>query len=195
MSAVCLTSLPQGAGRQEEHYAGWALLRRELLELGLTTPSETVEELMARARKCGRGKPYLPGGPEFSISHSRGVIGCAVGGGPVGLDIERVRAFTPGMIKKICTPGELLLTGEDDSLLTQLWTCKESYMKLTGLGFAQGLHETEFCALGDRPRLSGREVVRFFSTLLERSGDAFWLTLCGEQETELRIKWIDSGSL
>lgn len=192
---VYLTALPAGEGHSREHYAGWALLRYGLGERGLGDPSESVEELMARAQRGPRGKPYLPGGPEFSISHSRGLIGCAVDGGPVGLDIERVRRFTPGMRGKICTQGELLLTGGDDSLLTQLWTCKESYMKLTGLGFAQGLHETEFSALGERPRLSGREEARFSSVLLERRGEAFWLTLCRAGGAELRIKWIDYAGL
>lgn len=187
---VYLTALPAGESRSREHYAGWALLR-----YGLGDPSESVDELMARAQRGSRGKPYLPGGPEFSISHSRGVAGCAVDSGPVGLDIERVREFTPGMRGKICTQGELLLTGGDDFLLTQLWTCKESYMKLTGLGFAQGLHETEFSALGDRPRLSGREEARFSSALLERRGESFWLTLCLAGETELQIKWIDYAGL
>lgn len=192
---VYLTVLPAGKSRSREHYAGWALLRYELGELGLINPSESVDELMARAQIGSRGKPYLPGGPEFSISHSRGVAGCAVDSGPVGLDIERVREFTPGMRGKICTQGELLLTGGDDFLLTQLWTCKESYMKLTGLGFAQGLHETEFSALGDRPRLSGREEARFSSALLERRGESFWLTLCLAGEAELQIKWIDYAGL
>lgn len=193
---VYLTALPAGESRSREHYAGWALLRYGLGELGLGDPSESVDELMARAQRGGRGKPYLPGGPEFSISHSRGVAGCAVDSGPVGLDIERVREFTPGMRGKICTQGELLLTGGDNSLLTQLWTCKESYMKLTGLGFAQGLHETEFSALGDRPRLSsGREEARFFSVLIERRGESFWLTICLAGEAELQIKWIDYAGL
>ena len=192
---VNLTALPSGEGRSREHYAGWALLQHGLGELGLGDPSESVEELMARAQKGEHGKPYLPGGPEFSISHSRGLAGCAVDSGPVGLDIERVRKFTPGMREKICTERELFLTGGDDSLLTQLWTCKESYMKLTGLGFAQGLRETEFCALGDRPKLMGREEAQFSSVLIELRGEAFWLTLCRAGGAELQIKWIDHDSL
>ncbi len=132
---VYITSLPPGEPRRREHYAGWALLRYGLVKLGFCGPGETVEEIMDRALKGAHGKPYLPGGPHFSIAHSRGLIACAIEGVPAGLDIERVREFSPAMREKICTPGELSLTGGDSRLLTQLWTCKESHMKLTGRGF------------------------------------------------------------
>lgn len=95
---VYITSLPPGEPRRREHYAGWALLRYGLVKLGFCGPGETVEEIMDRALKGAHGKPYLPGGPHFSIAHSRGLIACAIEDVPAGLDIERVREFSPGKI-------------------------------------------------------------------------------------------------
>lgn len=154
-----------------------------------------VDELLARSQKGEHGKPYLPGGPEFSISHSHGLAACAIEAVPVGLDIERVREFTAGMIKKICTEKELLLTGGDSRLLTQLWTCKESHMKLTGRGFSQGLQETEFSALGERPRMAVDRGECCYSARLEHAGQEFWLTLCSCGPAGFQPEWTDYNIL
>ena len=153
---------------------------------------------MSQAQRGPEGKPFFPGSDcLFSITHSRGIAGCAVGCVPVGLDIERVREFSPGMVEKICTQREILLTdGEErDTLLTQLWTCKESHMKLTGLGFSQGLHETEFCALGAEPRLTGKSRAFFHSASFEHGGKVFWLTLCSAEQADFQIDWVEYAGL
>lgn len=41
------------------------------------------------------GKPYVPGGPQVSISHSGALAACAVGPRPIGMDLERSRAVSP----------------------------------------------------------------------------------------------------
>lgn len=192
---IYLTAMPEGEGPGREHHAGWALLRLGLIELGFPGAGEDAQGLMGRALKGEHGKPYLPGGPEFSISHSRGLIGCAVGPAPMGLDIERVREFTPGMKERICTEGELLLTGGGNSLLTQLWTCKESYMKLTGLGFSQGIRETELRSLGERPEMAGESGARFYSRGIKHAGHEFWLTLCSMEPPDFGIQWTDYRKL
>lgn len=191
---VYIAALPKGAARRLEHRAGWALLRSGLIRQGFCGREETVEGLMARAQKGEHGKPCLPGGPQFSISHSRGLIACAIEREPVGLDIERVREFSPGMIERICTPGEQLLTGGDRGLLTQLWTCKESYMKLTGRGLSQGLHAAEFIRLGERPEMAGNSA-RFYSTAIEHAGQEFRLTLCSYVPGDFRTEWTDYSDL
>ncbi len=192
---VYITAMPPGEDKRREHYAGWALLRLGLMELGRCDPAETVEDVMGLAQKGGHGKPYFPSGPQFSISHSRGLIACAIETEPVGLDIERVREFTPGMIKKICTERELMLTGGDNRLLTKLWTCKESHMKLTGLGFSQGLRETEFLTLGGSPEMAGEGEHSFCCTQLIHAGQEFWLTLCTARPEDFQLMWTDYNIL
>ncbi len=192
---VYITAMPPEESLRREHYAGWALLRLGLMELDLCEASVSADALMDRALKGEHGKPYFKGGPEFSISHSRGLIACAVYSVPVGLDLERVREFSPGLRGKICTAGELGLTGGDNSLLTQLWTCKESHMKLTGRGFSQGLLETEFSSLGECPELSGDRECCFYSMHITHAGQEFWLTLCSRRPIDFQIRWTDYSVL
>ena len=39
----------------------------------------------------GHGKPYLPSGPYFSISHCKAAIAVAVDEKPIGIDVESIR--------------------------------------------------------------------------------------------------------
>ena len=78
-----------------------------------------------------RGKPCFPGRPEahFSISHTAGLVLCALGTAPVGVDAERPRALYPGLEKRILSPEE---AAQFDFF--EVWTLRESYFKLTGQG-------------------------------------------------------------
>ena len=77
------------------------------------------------------GKPYLPGGPHFSISHSGGMVLLAVcDEGPVGCDVEpadRVVRNEEAIRKKIAKPGDEALP------FLQLWVKHEAVLK-SGLG-------------------------------------------------------------
>jgi 4'-phosphopantetheinyl transferase len=91
-----------------------------------------------RTCRCGgqHGKPRLPGGPAFSMTHAGDVVGVAVHpGGPVGLDVERVRELTDlaGMAGHVCSPAE---TAPDAPAFFTLWTRKEALVKATGDGMS-----------------------------------------------------------
>lgn len=194
---VYLTALPEGLTPKErvriEHLTGWALLRLGLLQRGLCGPGTSVEDLISRARIGPHGKPHLPG-CHFSISHSRGIAGCALEPVPVGLDVERERIFTPGMIGKICTEEEARLFN-GSTQLTQLWTCKESHMKLTGRGFSQGIRETAFTSLGPEPVLSGSPRASFRSLGFRHGGEAYWLTRCTDGSADFALDRVDFNKL
>ncbi len=179
---VLVASLPGGLDKRErtrlESQAAWALLALALEERG-----EPWDNLKERVRQGPKGKPELPEGPAFNLSHSQGLAVCGMGRFPLGVDVERVRVFRPELAERICTPLERELTGrstDPHQALTQLWTCKESYMKYTGLGMAQGIGETAFSRLGTRPCLERGAGVWFQSLALLRGEERFWLTLCGE---------------
>ena len=180
-------NLPPRESRRAESLLGWGLLLYGLKRLEISPPAG----LKAAAVRGSHGKPSLPGlGVEFSIAHSRGLAACAVEDVPVGLDLEQVRMFSPAVVGRICTSGEEVLTAGNDSLLTQLWTCKESHMKLTGRGFSQGFAETEFASLGAKPRLAGSGSACFRSRAVTLAGRSFWLTECCREERPLEIKWV-----
>lgn len=163
--------IPPGSRRAWEHKAGRALLRLGLERLGLDV-TDDMDGMMEIGQK---GKPFLKTKEAyFSISHSKGLAACAVEPHPVGLDIERVRALSPVAAQRILGPGEkpLITAAENpESSLIQLWTCKESWMKLTGLGLSQGLRETVFQSLGPNPQAS--QGGPFFHSLAYND---FWIT-------------------
>lgn len=177
--------LPPASRRAWEHKTGRALLRIALAQRGFQAPDDLESILLYGPR----GKPYIDS-PDFhfNISHSGGFAACAVERYPVGLDMERRRNFSPALAKRICTPEEAALTGaspDRDSALTQLWTCKESLMKLTGQGMAE-LGEAVFLRLGERPE-SRRQGVRFQSVEL----DGYWITEACEGDFTLKLEWVN----
>jgi len=90
-----------------------------------------------RTCRCGEqhGKPTLPGGPGFSLTHAGDLVGVAVHEGPVGLDVERARPLSDlaAMAAHVRSPAE---TVPDDAAFFTLWTRKEALLKATGEGLS-----------------------------------------------------------
>ena len=107
------------------------------------------------------GKPYAPGYPPFSISHSG--VWCILAAGTqrtIGADIEAVCEAHLDAAGAVLTPGELAWMARDPvERFFRLWTWKESLMKATGLGMALEPREIEALsfAMGRPVRLLGRE--------------------------------------
>lgn len=99
------------------------------------------------------GKPYLPGGPEFSLSHGGSLAALLISDTPCGVDVERVdRTASERVRARVLRPEE----AESCRAFAWLWTRKEAVMKLDGRGF--GLDPQRFSVLGARTRLDGREI-------------------------------------
>lgn len=83
------------------------------------------------------GKPYIPGAPHFSISHSNRCVACAVSREhTVGVDVEAIDSRHKRVASRFFTPAEAEYAAASFSGFAEIWTRKESYVKLLGTGFA-----------------------------------------------------------
>lgn len=106
-------------------------------------------ELAGPAEACGAG-----GGPRlrFNLSHTRGLIACSVTqGSECGIDVERrdrARNFL-GMARTAFAPSERrqlegIPTDQRQARFYQIWTLKEAYIKVIGMGLSQRLDQFDF---------------------------------------------------
>lgn len=83
------------------------------------------------------GKPFIPNGPCFSISHCKEGIAVVVDDKPVGIDIEGVRRADDDLIVRTMNKAEQeqIRNAENrDRAFTRLWTQKEAVVKCEGVG-------------------------------------------------------------
>lgn len=94
------------------------------------------------------GKPSLPGGPRFSLSHSgeRAVVAvCA--DRDVGVDVEALRPVGPGVAERVLSDEELAGwrgAVDRDRFLLEVWTRKEAVVKATGEGITRSLRTLSY---------------------------------------------------
>ena len=91
--------------------------------------------------KNSHGKPYLRDYPDvhFSLSHSGDYAMCAISDSPIGCDIQKISDTRPQVARRFFTQAEqLYLQGSEDPQVefTRIWTRKESYVKMKGLGIS-----------------------------------------------------------
>ena len=111
--------------------AAGLLLRQALLRAGIAEGRQVFLENTW-------GKPYLPDGPEFSLSHAGPYAVCAIDCLAVGVDVEALRC-TMALARRCFHPDELsflqkLSSDDQPDVLCRLWTAKEAYCKFCGLG-------------------------------------------------------------
>jgi 4'-phosphopantetheinyl transferase len=90
------------------------------------------------------GKPYLLSFPyvEYNISHAGQFVVCVLNdNGPIGIDIEVVKNSNLELAKRFYTEGEYRyilnqLPETQSEYFFQLWTMKESYIKMIGKGLS-----------------------------------------------------------
>ena len=117
------------------------VLDRALMEYGLRERSMEYE--------IGRyGKPYLRDYPEihFSLSHSGEYAICSIGGTPVGNDIEIIKEGRLQVAQRFFSIQETSWIyrvddrREQEERMFRIWTMKESFLKVTGLGMSLQLN-------------------------------------------------------
>ena len=128
------------------------------------------------------GKPWFPSLPhiQFSISHSKTLILCALSDRPVGVDIEDVRPRRNSLPQYALTGPEFTryqALGGDWPAFFVLWSRKEAWCKYTG----QGLKPL----WGQTPP----ENLRYG----EYAGEGWRAAVCGEEEPPAQIIWLEGG--
>lgn len=103
------------------------------------------------------GKPYLPGGPEFSLSHGGDLAVLLISDTPCGVDVECAdRAVSERIRERVFQRIFQREEADSERAFSWLWTRKEAVMKLDGRGL--GLDPQCFSVLGSRTQLDGREI-------------------------------------
>lgn len=107
------------------------------LAAGLLLRYAFGEEDASRITADSFGKPYLPEGPFFNLSHSGNKVVLLVSDRPSGIDIEEILPWSEAVAKRVFTQRERqwLEAQSGDAAFYRLWTAKESIMKALGLGF------------------------------------------------------------
>ena len=101
------------------------------------------------------GKPYLEGGPYFSISHCKAGIAVAVDDKPIGIDIEAIRHADEELIARTMNEAERELVNEGmselerDRAFIRLWTQKEAVVKMQGTGITSFEQVQKILEIGD----------------------------------------------
>ncbi|MDE5597571.1 MAG: 4'-phosphopantetheinyl transferase superfamily protein, partial [Lachnospiraceae bacterium] len=96
-----------------------------------------------------QGKPVFRYYPEihFSLSHSGDFAICSIGEEEIGNDIERVRSGKERVAERFFAKEELSWiqntesSEEKDARIFRIWTIKESFLKVTGLGMSLPLKD------------------------------------------------------
>lgn len=174
---------PDRNQRQLLHKTAWALLEFALRE-------KAPEVVLQNSLRFGlHGKPWLENGPCFSLSHTKGLALCAVEDWNTGVDAEYRRVFPSRLRMRVFTSEERQTaeaSADADSVLTTLWTLKESHMKYTGLGLAQGAESLQFRMENGQPVLDGAEV--FFCTTIWQG---YHISQCGPQPFKMKLRPVD----
>jgi 4'-phosphopantetheinyl transferase len=127
------------ADDRARYLAAHALVR---LVLGDGNGATAAGLVFDRTCRCGaaHGKPVLPGGPGFSLTHAGELVGVAVRpDGAVGLDVEQVRDVgdLAALAEHVHSPAERARTTSPDRYgFFRSWTRKEALLKATGDGLA-----------------------------------------------------------
>ena len=152
-----------------------------------------------------RGKPYFTGDAaavHFNLSHAGDWVVCAIGPGPLGIDVEHVKdrkvtfasaALSEGEYARWCALPEDRQSGE----FYRLWTMKESYSKLLGVGLSLGFPTVDVIPDQDGFFTIAQDDSCVLYTQMLTPLDP--VTVCAErarkQELDLKIRFLDAETL
>ena len=137
------------------------------------------------------GKPYLTQNLNihFNISHSKSYVACAISDKSVGLDIEFVKQMDLKIAERFFTSDEIsyiMAEPEDMHRFYEVWTKKESRIKLDGRGLSMPLSSFSVFESQEIEKLNYLEVLR---------SDDVICHVCTSKESISAIEIIDIPTL
>lgn len=137
-----------------------------------------------------RGKPYFLGlkGREFNLSHSGTMALCGLSDKPLGVDIQIIRTWRPGLPGRVCSPEELewLARGELWLRFALMWAMKESRAKYEGTGLTRPISGIRVPLPEDGEDLMRRDGLWFRMY----SGTGWRGAVCGLEPPPKVIRWV-----
>ena len=113
------------------------------------------------------GKPYIEKEDyHFSISHSHNIIAFTSHSSPVGIDIQKIDETSSLSAMRFFTEKEKEYIASDVNRFFEIWTKKEAYLKMLGVGLSKPLSSFDVLTMP-----------LFFSTKI----DTFHLSVCTEK--------------
>ena len=130
-----------------------------------------------------KGKPFVAKGPCFSVSHSHDIAILAVSENPIGADIELMdKTDISKLAKRSMTDGEfsfIMHSADSVKEFYRLWTKKESYVKMLGIGFEKMPENTDVLNVSE---------YNFYTAELEE----YMLSICCSSNIEEKITFFEA---
>lgn len=174
-------------GKRAESLGAGILLEYALNEAGLAGSDRTITYLPS-------GKPVLKD-CGISLSHSNGIVMCAIAPFELGCDIERIgKKDYKKLSERFFHDYEKAYASSSEEAFTRLWTLKEAYVKYLGTGLSKSLDSFFFEGLSGSDELKvidnqKRNDSCFIYT--EKLGNEYIYSVCASASEAHVVKILD----
>ena len=151
------------------------------------------------------GKPFLISSrgrdpaPSFSLAHARGLVACAIGDGPLGIDVEVIDPAVDALhlAERFFSTAETAALRECSAdvragRFCELWTLKESLGKALGFGLGVSMRHPSFTIEADGVHTDG---ARGWSFYVEDVGGRYKLAVAARDGGVIQRRLVDAGGL